>query len=176
MKEKDVRKMSVVFVLNVILILLTIINLVFHSTGIFLLRRLKKNGGESVQNIYIQNLSISELVLNLAVMVDRFSKLFPRSAKVADILSIIHYYLLILVFTGIVLVYYLIMFYITSDKMLEVLLNLKYTVYWGENKAKQLMTLTWVVGLVMGLGFSLAYALKGYHFENILLCFCVSHP
>lgn len=159
------QKMGTPVTLNIILMVLNVANVLCHSIGINLLNQLKRNGVESVQNIYVKNLSIAELFLNTVVLLDRFSKIFPRNPAVAYIISKVHYYLLILVFTGIALVYYFMMFYLTLDKLFEVYLNLRYAVYWNERKAGRLVKTTWLFGLVTSLSISIAHAYNGFCFE-----------
>jgi len=58
-------------------------------------------------------------------------------------------YVLIISFTGISVVYYLDMIYITIDKMMDIVLNIKYPVYWNEQKAKNLLICTWLFASVI---------------------------
>lgn len=50
-------------------------------------------------------------------------------------------------FPSAALIYYLSMFYITTDKLLEVILNIWLPVYWNVEK---LVLITWTVGVVFG--------------------------
>lgn len=158
---------AVVLTLNIILICLVLTNIFLHSIGITVLNKLERDGGGEVQNIYIKSLSLAELSLNIVVLLDRLLPLLVRDPEVAELVLEIDYYLCIISFTGIALVYYLFMFCITWDKVLEVYLNIKYTIYWNERKAKRLVRLTWVVGLSMSIGFCFAHAFADYRFEFI---------
>ena len=49
------------------------------------------------------------------------------------------------------------MIYITLDRLLGITLNIRYPVYWNENKAKYLLIGTWVLGFISSLAHSLAH-------------------
>ena len=49
------------------------------------------------------------------------------------------------------------MFCVTSDKMFEVLLNLKYSVYWNERKAARLVKLIWIFAILLAIGCSVSF-------------------
>ena len=62
----------------------------------------------------------------------------------------VYIYLTAFHFTSAAMVYYLSMFYITFDKLLEVILNIRLPVYWNVEKAKVLLLVTWVAGTLFG--------------------------
>ena len=161
--------MEVEYALNIALIILTFVNIICHSIGLYLLKHVKKNGSENVQHIYIKNLSITELLLNIVVLADRVSHLIPRSTGISYTIREFRYYCLIFMFTGMVLVYYLIMYYIMLDKMVEIHLNIKYHIYWSESKAKLLVKATCLLGVLTSFSFSLAYGIRKYQFEVIFI-------
>ena len=54
-------------------------------------------------------------------------------------------------YSGVMLVYYASMFYITIDKLMEVLLNIRYTALWNTQRAKTLVIATWILGAVISI-------------------------
>ena len=69
-------------------------------------------------------------------------------------------------FTGVSLVYYCVMIYLTLDRLWDVLLNIKYHLYWQELRVKCLLTLTWVVGVGLSITISLFHRYTEYNWEE----------
>ena len=62
---------------------------------------------------------------------------------------------------GFVSVYFLVMIYMTLDKLFDIYLNIKYHLYWSEFRAKNLLLLTWLVTIC-----SAVVACMGHHFTG----------
>ena len=66
------------------------------------------------------------------------------------------------------LLYFVIMIYVTADRLLAVLLNMKYNVLWSVNKTKYTLIVTWVVCITLGVIVSLLYELFNLHYESYI--------
>lgn len=64
-----------IIVKGVIALILKILNIFLHSIGLYLLRHLIKSEGENVQILFIINLSVAELVINIFSFSRNFLKI-----------------------------------------------------------------------------------------------------
>ena len=153
--------------LNIILFGLNIINVFLHSTGIYLLCCLYKRCRYKIQQLYLINLSIAECIMNLFEALILFGIFVPVSNDTAQILDIFIDYVLIVQFTGIAIVIYCVMIYITLDRLLDISLNIEYPVYWDESKAKYLLILTWVLSAIYTLTTCLMYKFVEFDWKAV---------
>ena len=126
---------------------LILLNVTFHSSGCYLLLRLFKNGQDNVQQIYLINLSVTHTLGNILQLLSRVLQLVDHGGS--STLKQLDTCIMVILLTVLTFSYYMSMAYITLDKALEILLNIKYPVYWNEQKAKRLVYTTWVVGVCM---------------------------
>ena len=136
--------------LDVVLLVISSVNIFIQVIGCRILLSLYNNsGGEKVGDLYIISLSLAELICSTFVCVEKVF-FFTEMLSVYTYLTAFH-------FTSAAMIYYLSMFYITTDKLLEVILNIRLPVYWNIEKAKVLLLVTWIAGGLFGLflGFSL---------------------
>ena len=75
--------------------------------------------------------------------------------------------ILIVYSTGISIVYYLDMIYLTVDRLVKVVSGLRYSLYWNEGRAKRLILATWCLGIVLCITFSLLFSYYEYHFDDV---------
>ena len=158
--------------LLVVLLLLNTANVIFHSIGAYLLLCIYKNSRQSAEQVYLIHLSICELLMNLLEVFRRIPDLISHSAEVNEIIHSMQCYLMIAMFTGISVVYYLDMVYFTLDRLLDVLLNIKYPLYWNEAKAKRLVQGTWLFGIVLSIIISLLHYFIGYVWQDLMFKYC----
>ena len=125
-----------------------------HSFGLYLLICLRRNGTQAVEQIYLINLSITELVYNIT-----FLLVLPLQVYQSDyknyVVGMIYKYRKCIYYC-LFLPYICSMIYIVVDRLALVLLSIKYDVYWDEQKAKKLIKGTWVLSVFVGAGLSLA--------------------
>ena len=152
---------------NILLLVLNIINIVLHGIGIYLLYCLYNRCTHRIQQIYLINLSVTECILNVLEALKLLRLLVPISDKTGKTLDLIIPYVIMMQFTGISLVFYFAMIYITLDRFLEIVLNIKYPLYWNKYKAKYLLIFTWVVGAVSGIIVCLANTYTGFQWEGL---------
>lgn len=148
--------MAIVFPL--IFLVMEIVVVLLHMLGLYLLKNLERKDMATPQLIYIMNLSFVEIIINffyLAVNILFVMRSF--SPTLIDYAKVYKYIELSGANTGLILIYYLTMFYILIDKVLEVFLNIKYPITWTLSRAKYLVLGTGLSGIVMAIGFVLAY-------------------
>ena len=132
-----------ILVLEIVLIALSICNIVVHGIGCHLLWCVLKNTDQSCYIIYVLHLSICQVLMNMLVLLMTGLKV-ARSSYVS-----INTFIDLVYLSGPWLVYFLLMCSITFDRLLEILLHLKYPNYWNELKAKSLMKVVWIAGGIL---------------------------
>ena len=159
-------------VLVVVLLILNILNTLLHILGIYLLICVIRNGTETAEKLYLINLSTCEALMNFLEASRRITSLIPLSPGANKIIDEINQYVLIVMFTGISFVFYLDMIYLTFDKLLDIVLNIKYHLYWDVFKAKRLIKGTWVIGVSLSITIALLYRFTNYDWEGAFFkCF-----
>ena len=136
-------------VLEIILRTINSINIIIHSLGTYLLIYLYMYGKDTPQQLFLISLSVSEILKNLL-------RIFTRPVLSLHISERFHTHVFN-VLAVVKLIYYASMFYITIDRLLGVLLNLRYRVYCDSTKCKYLLLLTWTIGFLMSVVFVITY-------------------
>ena len=154
-------------IIDVILISLNVTNVCLHGIGIYLLVCLQKVGEPSIQNMFILNLSVSELLMNATEILRRCFLLILLDSLRSSTIEKIKHYLSIIMFTGISVVFYMNMVYITLDRLLHIALNIRYRVYWSTAKAKCLLQITWIVGMLTCLCISIVDVFTNFKWEPL---------
>ena len=95
----------------------------------------------------------------------------PVSNEVSTYCVEIRHYLLIINFTGVWSVIYLSMVGITVDRLLNILLHLRYPMYFNISKSKRLATFTWIIGIIICSCVSLTYKYCMFHWENFFFLY-----
>ena len=150
--------------IEVVLIMLAVLNIVVHSIGLYLLVSLYKYGNDEPQYIYIINLSATLLAFNICWFL-------LGVINVIAIISIpleVGIYISIITSTVFIVAYYMTLAGITIDRFLEVLLNIKYTIYCGTTKAKLMVSISWFIAVVMTIATLLMHELIAFNFEIIV--------
>ena len=124
-----------------VMIVLSICNVAVHSIGCHLLRYIAKNVEQSPQTIYVLHLSGCEILFNITASLTTILKMVPWSYA-----ATIHTYIDLVYLSGPWLVYFVLMCSITLDRLLQILLHLKYPKFWNETKAKKLIKIGWIAG------------------------------
>lgn len=144
---------------------LNICNVLLHGTGSYLLKCQYRLGRKSPQKVFIINLSICELLMNLLETLRSIPRALEVSPKTKLLIDGVQNYVLITMFTGVSFIFYLDMFYITLDRLLSVLLNFRYKFYCTENRARNLMSATWCMGVLITICISLAHRFVKYDWK-----------
>ena len=132
--------------LSIVLTGLGLINCILHSIGIYLMRCLQRQGQLRIHHVYLVSLSSSELLMNLLDVI-KISMSYHQNSS--STLTQISNYIVLVQFTGAAIVFHFSMIFITVDRLLEILLNIKYPIYWNEDKAKRLLIALWIVSFII---------------------------
>ena len=134
----------------IILSLIRLVNIVLHSGGCFLLITQYRNGVDTPQQLFLINLSFTELLQNITTF---FMTPIHKMVDVSDIsfhdIDVFQEYLVIVIETTIWFMYYVSMTLITVDRLLAICLNLKYPVYCSVRKAKRALLSSWVFSVTL---------------------------
>ena len=159
-------------ILHIILLLLNVSNVLFHSLGSYLLICIYKNGGQCAQQVFLIHLSICEALMNLLEGLRRIPDFMRLSASESFVNDKIQSFTMIIMFVGISIVYYLDMIYLTLDRLLDMVLGIKYHVYCSEAKAIKLLHATWALALLLSIAISLLYRYANYDWERNQFAYC----
>lgn len=147
---------------TILTLVFSLANVILHGVGIYLLWCLRRYSRLKIQNFYLISLSSSELLMNLLNILINLSQMTDTGGKIA---GNINKYLIIMNFTGIAFVFHVSMIFITFDRLLELLLNIKYPVYWNEDKTKCLLFCTWMFGACLSIAVCCLSGLRTVKFE-----------
>lgn len=151
-------------VLLISLLCLNLLNVMAHSFGTFLLIYLYKKSRHKSQQLYLINLSVSELLINLIESIRIVLALVDDGENAT--IERIREFLLIVEFTGASFVFYWVMIFITIDRLLLISLSNKYGKYWNERRAKQQLTTTWLLGVSMAIAVALCVNFLQFDWEE----------
>ena len=128
-------------ILEIFVLVFGLINIVIHSIGCHLLRYLVKNVEQTPQIIYVFQLSVCQILLNILVSLATILKMAS--------LETAHVYVDLVYLSGPWLVYFLLMCAITFDKLLEIILHLRYPRFWNDVKATRMAIVGWMAGVLL---------------------------
>lgn len=156
-------------VLTISLSLANFVTMCLHMLGFYLLYCQYRNGVQESQQLYLMNLALAEGFANLLqLLMNPLHEIFPMSTNSTNTFKKCQYYFKTIRGYGVVSVYFLTMHYLTIDKLLDVLLSIKYTIYWNENQTCILLKGTWTLCLTMAVALSIVYNFTGFDFHIIL--------
>ena len=132
--------------IDVLLTLLYVSSVILHTLGSYLQIRLYKEGKDSVQLVYLINLALTEAIgCTLGLFALHIPKLMSISPRTNPVYGEFHKYVSVVLYT-LPLIYYTNYIYITVDKLLYIILGIKYHVYCTINRTLKLIKATWSVG------------------------------
>lgn len=163
-----------------VLLPLGVFNVLLHTLGCYLLVRLYKKGTRTVQHVYLINLSLcailksSTSVITITIAISTMNKHddhfdWPElSIKVVTYLGYINE-------TGVYYMHFASMLYITADRLLSVVFNVRYHAYWTKEKAWKLVLGTWVTNFILTVIIVVLYYIKmkhgySYHITDTVTC------
>ena len=160
-------KMSVA--LRITLSVVNLITTIFHILGSYLLIYQYRNGLQNSQQLFLINLAIAEGVTNLLqFLANPISDMISMSPKTALVIQECQYYIKTIRGYGFVTVYFLTMIYLTLDRLFDILLNIRYPLYWNENHTSKLLIVTWAISITTTITVSVLYHYTGSDFHKIL--------
>ena len=119
-------------------------NVLLHSTGCYLLWKTYKWSQVTTQQLIILNLSVSEGLINLQLLVMRAFSLSGWSVS-----DIVYSSFVQPVQFSLLYVIFFIMLFMTLDRLMSVLLSLKYQVYWTVGRTKKVLVAIWILGFIV---------------------------
>ena len=148
--------------LLIILLILNLLNVFLHSFGSCVLIYLYNRSRQKAQQLYLIHLSISECLMNLLESIRIIAKFVSLKGYMLHEIEMFRHYILIVSFTGVSFVFYIDMIYLTLDRLMVIMLNLKYTKYWNEKKAKYLLLVTWIIAFTIAVTVAITYSLLNF--------------
>ena len=146
--------------LRSIQITLYAINICLHLLGCCLLQGVYNNGRQTVQQLYLINLSLNEAIKNIIFILLPILNIVSYSnisEKTAYNVRVSRTYIYIIGLTGFYWSYVLAMFYVTCDRLLHVLFCYRYPMFWTISTARKLLIVTCFVNCAISLIFALIY-------------------
>ena len=151
---------------------LNLITTILHTFGGYLLIYQYRHGLQDSHELFLINLSISEGIVNLLqFLINPISDMISMSTNHALVINKVQHYIKTLRGVGFVTVYFLTMIYLTLDRLFDILLNIRYSLYWNELYTKNLLKVTWAMSISTAITVSVVYHYTGVDFHVILdLC------
>lgn len=147
-----------------ILISLDAGNLVFLTVCCYLLiQKYRRKLTKDPQEIYLINLAASEILASFFLLA-RDAVLIQRLFDVQNIkfLERVFWCLNIAYVSGVAYITIFARFFVTGDRMLHILLSIRYEQYWNVKKTWKLITITWIGNILLSI--TLAVSMH-YHYE-----------
>ena len=152
--------------IHIVLITLRCVDIILHTGGIYLLVSSNRRDKDSVQQLFITNLSVAEIGFSvLWLFMIPVSELFIISDSASAIIKDVQHYVMICIYTMVAFVFYATMIFITLDRLVAIKFTLKYRIYWNGKRTKYLITGTWIVGGLLFLFVSASYKFTGFDFN-----------
>lgn len=151
---------------SVLLLILFFTNIIAHSIGIYLLRSIHKRGGGDVQQIYIINLSLVEIFICIINFSLNVLNLLPLPKHSLSNVRMVQEYATIVIHTMLSFVFYASMILVTLDKVFEVWLNIKYSLFCNSRKARYLVYTSWLIGFTIFLVIISSYLLLRFQYHK----------
>lgn len=128
-------------IFNYIHLVFNIINILMHAFVIYLLINIERKG---VQQIYLLNLSVSEILKNFVMLL-----MHLPNVKSGTIFDGNYIHLRIIYDYGLMTSFYLTLIYIAMDVYFDMKFGKKYVDFWTIKKSKLLALGTWLVSIVL---------------------------
>lgn len=90
------------------------------------------------------------------------------NSEYSSVLLYIQHYATLLYLTGLWLVLYLTMTYVTLDRLLMVKLAFRYKTYWTLKKSRYLVYTTWVVCMMVPFGIAIGELFYKFHYQDVI--------
>ena len=157
---------------------LGVFNILLHSIGLILLLQTLRKSKETPQHLYLINLSVTEVAKNVTIeLIVVFRLLMVWWPTARETFNTLFMYTTYVSFTSMYYLYFCAMFFITTDRLLAVVCNLRYKIIWNLHRTKLLIVSAWAVALLVILpSFTAVYFLVGVRglLEDLLLYFIPS--
>lgn len=142
-----------------IALLLKLMNIAVHGVGYYLLRAVQKESRlQMVQMVYIANLSIIELLINLLSFVRNLLKITGLQIFKSKEFKMLLTYSYILDYAVLKFCLYMTMITLTLDRLFLITLNVNYSKHCNAKKARYVVRLTWLSGVLLFILTSCVYS------------------
>ena len=145
--------------------ILSLLTMSLHILGSYLLIYQYRNGVQNPQQLFLINLAATESIINFLKCL---SSILYMASPTALYIQQCQPYVRTLRGYGFNSVYYLTMIYLTFDKLFDIILNIKYPLYWNEKRTSNLLKVTWTITITTAITISIIYHYTGYDFLGIL--------
>ena len=139
-----------------------------HILGSYLLIHQYWNNVQNPQQLFLINLATTEGIINLIRWIASILNLPSVSPNFASSIHECQYYIRMLRGFGFNTVFFLSMIYLTLDKLFDILLNIKYPLYWNEKGTINLLKVTWTISITSAITVSIIYHSTRHDFIEIL--------
>lgn len=148
------------------LVIIMVLNIILHSIGLYFLTILQRKHSDG-QNLFVANLSVVEISLNVFSLLVLFLQVLPQSSGVVKAQD----YIYIMDHTILNFTFYMSNMYLTINKLLEIFLNLKYPSYINARSAKYILFSTWFVGCIVFTAVIIPFELTNFDYEKFDMYF-----
>lgn len=169
--------METILVFLVLCDVITGINIILHSYGCHLLgrRRLLNH-----QELFILNLSVIELLKNTINFIMSFYHFVDPLITIPKLLVHVLSILGLVYSSGLLLLFFLFMIYITFDRLLRTALGIKYHIYVTKHRVRMLIRVSWLLAPMYSGSCTVVYVYRedaNYDMESFLypsaVCNCI---
>ena len=154
-----------VFAFEITSFAICILSIILHTIGSCLLINLYKRNTPSTQQIYLLHLSICEGITNLIDVIRIFPSFLSISANTCAVVRKMQEHLYLMNLIPMYMVIYMTMLLMTLDRLMSIVLNIKYSNYWTPNKTKKSIIIIWSVCILASISFSLPYKFNIFLWE-----------
>lgn len=140
-----------------------IIGFLFHVFGTHLLVKIYSRRSKTAQKLYLINFSIVE-ALKILLDILLIAIAVSYSGNPPSVAIVVQHKLAIISETMMTLLYYTSVIYLTADRLLAITLELEYHVEKWLSVSKYLVVGTWLLAIVLGVGFSLAHGINRFYY------------
>ena len=134
-------------------IVLDIINIILNIIGCHLLYEIYRHSNRTVQQLYLINLSINLIIKNcfylllnsVTVVYYSIPSLYTKKMAI-----VFFHYCNMFNSTGVYFSYFLAMIYLTFDRLLHVLMHVRYPVFWTVSKSRKLLITSIIANCSIG--------------------------
>lgn len=153
-------------------IIFRLMTIVTHGLGILLLQNVYKNEDQKPEIIYLINLSISEILFMFTdILRTPFTNFVEFSPRITSVVEETQEYVAIYGGFGIISAWYLSMLHLTLDRLLDVLLNIKYSLFCYPERTKLVIRITWFITSTFGVTMCLLHRFVNFDSMRILVKF-----
>ena len=144
---------------TVVEIVLCFVIIIFHTIGCYCLICVIREENGTAQHILILNASITEVIGTLMYLLYVFLTNVSNDTIIPHP-SLVRTHVEIIIYVFFTLIYILNLLVVITDRLLYVLLGIRYCTYWNQQRTKMLLIFIWSIGVVFTASVSLCLHLR----------------